>query len=161
MNMRSKLPLIIFVSAIIVACTVLIVLFTFRFSSKEPIQPPTLTVPTPIAPNIPIPTGKTIEISGVTVKNPYVSPVKIDPQGDSLMQENPGYSLVYLKPFNEFLISITSSPFEENRKKAEEAFLVRMGVTQEDACRLKVTITTPLSINPNEAGVNYPLSFCQ
>lgn len=161
MNMKSKLPLIIFTSLIIVACVVLIALVTFRFSSKELPQSPSIILPTPLPITVPIPTGKTIEVSGVTVKNPYISPVEIDPKGDSLMQKDPVYSLVYLKPFEEFIISITASPFEENRKKAEQAFLLRMGVTQEDACKLKVTITTPLSINPNEAGNKYPLSFCQ
>lgn len=161
--MKSKIPLIIFVSGIILACIIFIAIITIRFSTKEPsiIETPIITNPTLVPPNIPIPTGKTIEVSGVNVKNPYENTVKIDTQGDSLMQENPGYSLVYLRPFNEFLISITASPFEKNRKLAEEAFLLRMGITQTDSCRLKVTITTPLSINPNEAGQSYPLSFCQ
>ena len=160
--MKSKIPLIIFVSGIIIACIVLITIITIRFSSKKPptTETPIITNPTLVPPNIPIPTGETINISGVNVKNPYATPVKIDTQGDSLMQEQASYNLVYLKPFNEFLISITASPFDINRKIAEDAFLKRMGITQQDACKLKVTITTPLSVNPNEAGQNYPLSFC-
>lgn len=157
--MKTRITLIVFVSLIILASITLVLLTQSRFSTPPPTQP--LPIPTRIPVNIPIPTGKTIEVSGVPVNNPYISPVQLSQMGDSLMVEQPGYSLVYLKPFGQFLISITASPFAENRQLAETAFLSRLGITQNQACQLKVTITTPLSINPNEAGQNYPLSFCK
>lgn len=157
--MKARITLIVFVILIILACITLILLMQARFNNNSPIQP--IPFPTKIPINVPVPTGEIIEVSGVPVKNPYISPTQLNQNGDSLMVEQPGYSLVYLKPFGEFLITITASPFEENRKKAEEAFLLRLGITQGQACRLKVTITTPVSVNPTEAGQKYPLSFCQ
>lgn len=158
--MNARLFTIIFICLIILASIVLIVLMTIRFGSKN-VETPTLPLPTQTPLRFPVPTGKTIEVSGIPVKNPYISPAELNQMGDSLMVRQPGYSLVYLKPFGQFLISITASPFAENRAQAENAFLLRMGITQEQACKLKVTITTPSSINPNESGQNYPLSFCQ
>ncbi|MBP6913111.1 MAG: hypothetical protein KBC00_00685 [Candidatus Levybacteria bacterium] len=131
----------------------------FFLSSPQPQPPPqTVIIPTKIPP--PLPTTDKILISGIPINNPYISPVQRDAQGDSLMTRGETYNLVYLKPFNEFLISITSSPFEINRQLAEQAFLERLGITKEQACQLTVTITTPVSVNNAEAGQKYPLSFC-
>lgn len=155
----NKLRLAAFI--VLVTIIIIAVFIIFLLSLVNPSKPPTSqapTIPTIVPPNLP--NSKKIDISGIPVNNPYISPTQINAQGDSLMTQASVYELIYLKPFNEFLISITASPFEANRKLAEEAFLKRLGVTEKEACNLKVNITTRASVNPNEAGKKYKLSFC-
>jgi len=158
--MKSKLTLILFITLIILAFLALLSLMLARFSRQT--TPPT-TFPSPtLVPRFlrDIPTGERIDVSGVSVKNPYTSAVQLSAEGDSLMIQTNEYRLIYLKPFNKFLISIIASPFEENRQRAEEALLTRLEITETEACKLLVETTTPYSINPQEAGQIYGLSFC-
>ncbi len=153
----NKVRIVIF--SVLVTIIVIVSTIIFLLSSApQKTTPQELIVPTKIPPVLS--TTDKIIISGIPIKNPYISPVQLDTQGDSLMTSTETYNLVYLKPFNEFLISITGAPFEVNRQLAEKAFLERVGITQEQACQIKVTITTPASVNPTEAGQKYPLSFC-
>lgn len=154
----KSIRVIIFLLVTVIIVSIVLIVF-FITSSTPRGKQPTVVVPTPFSLKG-FPTGERINISGIPVKNPYISPAQLDTQGDSLMVREAGFELVYLKQFGEFLISITDSPFEANRRLAETAFLKRLGITQEEACRLNVSITTPISINPTEAGQKYPLSFC-
>ncbi len=158
--MKLNLKLILFIILTILAGLALLSLMLARFSRQTP---QVTTFPTPTLVPIflrNIPTGERIDVSGVSVKNPYASAVQLTAQGDSLMEEASEFRLIYLKPFNKFLISIKSSPFEENRQKAERAFLERLEISENEACNLPVEISTTASINPNEAGQIFKLSFC-
>ncbi|HMS22271.1 MAG TPA: hypothetical protein PKA38_00755 [Candidatus Levybacteria bacterium] len=154
MNRIRMLTFFVLVGIVVVGSLIIFLLS----SAPQKAPPQTVIIPTKIPSALP--TTDTITISGIPIKNPYISPVQLDTQGDSLMTRTETYNLVYLKPFNEFLISITGAPFEINRQLAEKAFLKRLGVTEEQACQIKVTITTPVSVNPAEAGQKYQLSFC-
>ncbi len=102
-----------------------------------------------------------IVISGVPVNNFFISPVQTNQQGDILIIDDPKYQIAYLNQFGSFIISILGSPFDDARQKAESQFLNTLGISPQDACRLPVTLNTPSFANPDEAGTNYKLSFCQ
>lgn len=102
-----------------------------------------------------------ITISEVEMDNFYKKGEKINPQNDILIEKKDNFQIVYLSQFNKFLISILSSPFETARKEAEVEFLTTLGITEEEACLLNVSITTPFFANPDYAGKDFPLSFCK
>ncbi|OGM01821.1 hypothetical protein A2115_03825 [Candidatus Woesebacteria bacterium GWA1_41_8] len=110
-------------------------------------------IPTP-------PAGDTLEINGVKVKNFYKEGSPPGSLGEVTFVKKAQYSLTYFPEETGFLLVITSSPFEENRKLAEKDLLQVLGITEADMCKLSVYITTPQIYNPNEAGNNYPLSYC-
>lgn len=90
------------------------------------------------------------------IKNPQV----INDKGDILVTESKDFKILYFPKTNQFLVSILSSPFEKARLSAEEEFLKTLSIDKKLACELNVLITTPVFINPNEAGKEYRLSFC-
>jgi hypothetical protein len=86
----------------------------------------------------------------------------INKSGDfSLNVQSENYSIIYFPKNKSFNISITASPFERIRRQAENDFLKKMGPDEQFICSLNVVITTPRFANPDQAGRNYPLSFCQ
>lgn len=106
--------------------------------------------------------GEKIEISGVSVNDFF----KQLPEGASkdyvsiaLVQNY--YHVFYFAPDQLFTISIQRSPFDEMREIAEQEFLKSLDVSEENACKLNVQITTPLYANPGKAGQSYRLSFCE
>jgi len=120
-------------------------------------------IPTPQPTLIPypsIPTSEKIVLNGVKMDNFYYKAFSIGPIGDTLIDNSSTYKVVYYPIDKAFLISILGSPFDSVRKVAEQAFLKDLGITQADACKLSVYITTPAAYNPSEAGTNYTLSFC-
>ncbi len=127
---------------------------SFNPSSPTPTPPP---LPTQIPVDT---TGATITLSGVTMNNFINTSPQVDSEGDRSLANTQGYSIVYLAPFNKFLISITSSPFGTYRQQAEQALLSLLNISQTDACKLSVKIATSSTINPDQAGTSYPLSFC-
>lgn len=70
------------------------------------------------------------------------------------------YDITYIPSLGEYAVVVYGSPFEPARVEAEQAFLQKLGVTQERACRLKVTVSTPVFVNPEESKQTYGLSFC-
>lgn len=122
---------------------------------RESLPPPDLTIPTPIEKPI-----RKIESKGVTINNPFDVAVESN-QESSQFSVNESYHLVYFKDSDEFIINILVPSFEEARKTAEGELLQKLGITQDEACKLKVTIKTIPKISPDQAGKKYPLSFCQ
>lgn len=78
----------------------------------------------------------------------------------TVYDEGADYEIIYINQNDQYLISISGSPFEEKRKLAEQNFLKTFKINKEEACKLNVVITTPTFANPKEAGINYKLSFC-
>lgn len=74
--------------------------------------------------------------------------------------KNKDYVINYFPDGEYYQIGVLNSPFEKVRKEAEEEFLRELSISNTQACSLNVEITTPFSINPEEAGAPYPLSFC-
>lgn len=82
-------------------------------------------------------------------------------RGDILVSDEEYFQTLYFAQEDQFLISVIMSPFNEKRIEAENDFVIRLGISKENACLLDVVITTPKYANPNEAGKNYSLSFCE
>ncbi len=152
-----------------------LVVFAGLGGIKKSTPPPSEGLPTPTPVVAPIslepetsptpavtPSGDTVTISSVPVNNFYQSTTPFNPQGDRVIADvDNAYKITYLAQFQQFLISINGSPFATYRQQAEGAFLQKMNISQTDACKLNVVIRTPSFANPNEAGQDYPLSFCK
>jgi hypothetical protein len=97
-----------------------------------------------------------------TFKNATVQPTPI-PEGqfdDMEVLVTSDYHILYFGKTNEFLISVTGTPFDRARNDAEQALLQTLNISEEKACTLLVTISTPLFANPQYAGQSFGLSFC-
>ncbi len=151
-----NLKRLLLIAGIIVALVILVFLIVFRIAYKPPKEREEIPIPTPVR----IPAQK-INISGVEVNNFLAFPIATNVKGDALFVKEEDYQIVYLKPFNQFVISILGSPFNSVRKKAEARFLTNLNISQEQACKLKVQVSTPNFANPDYAGRKYVLSFCQ
>ena len=92
---------------------------------------------------------------GVLVGNPDIP----SSQASQFVQ-NSEYVIQYTPSSDSFLIVINSSPFNEQRAKAENEFLDTLNISRQEACTLDVSITTPQWANPNETGTIHRLSFC-
>lgn len=170
-----KKPFIIFILfAFFIILIPLILWFIKKPNSSTNITAPTPSLITPTTYNISptlsliIPSAKInstpsyITINGVQTNDFIKTGTQINKEGDiSITKISGSFNITYLAQFKEFLISITGSPFESQRQIAEKAFIQSLGISQIDACKLTINITTSIHINPNEAGKNYPLSFCQ
>ncbi len=88
------------------------------------------------------------------------TPRVVNPQGDTILFQNERYKIVYFPLSQRYLVSILSSPFSTIRPEAETAFLTLLRLSKTDACKLNVSVITPRWVNPNEATIEYPLSFC-
>jgi cytoskeletal protein RodZ len=86
---------------------------------------------------------------------------KVPATNDYIVEETKDFAIDYYDEDKGFLIVILGSPFEEKKRDAEKTFLENLDITEEEACKLKVEITTPMYANPDEAGGVYSLSFCE
>ncbi len=122
----------------IVLVVVLIVVFWQRAASTKTnnINYPSLPAPTLIPP------------TGEAFKNDFT-----DPENRFIINSFPQKNL--------YRITITKSPFETNRQLAENKFLEITGFNQQKACSEQVLIGTLSKVNPDQAGKDIPLSFCQ
>lgn len=150
----SKKFLIIVGGTIGVLLIFIVVLWLENTSKQAPIP----SSPNPTA--VPSRTPEKINISGVEVNNFLDGGTVINNNKDTQFIKTSEYQVIYLPQFNQFIITILSTPFLTVRQTAEEEFLQKTGVTQEQACRLDVTIGTTYDVDPINAGTNFPLSFC-
>ena len=94
-------------------------------------------------------------------ENALSTSIQTNSVGDVLITKKPDYQIIYIKKFDQFLISVTKSPFEKSRERAEKTFLEMAQTDEDTACQLKVAITTPYYANPDLVGKSFPLSFCE
>ena len=87
-------------------------------------------------------------------------PKQLNPQGDTLIVEEKRFHVAFEPVFNKYIISILEAPFEEIRQEAEIRFVEQFNLTQEKACQLDVSVTTPRFANPQQSGKDYTISFC-
>lgn len=78
-----------------------------------------------------------------------------------LLVNEEGYQIIYQEKGDFFLISISGSPFNEVRQRAEQRFLSLTAAPPKVACELNVKIVTPQWANPNFSEQTFSLSFCQ
>lgn len=138
---------------------ILLLMFgVFLFLSSKNQKTPTpdlLPIPTPVQ----IPSRK-INISGIQTNDFFSSSIETNSSGDVLFKKTQNYQIAYLKEFNQFMIVIMASPFEEVRSEAEDEFLKTLGINQEQACKLNITVGFSRFAPSDIAGKNFPLSFC-
>jgi hypothetical protein len=165
----EKIKIIIIITIIVFILFFILILSGLLPSNKKtqvtPIIPTHIPYPTYIQPSFPpvtIPptTQETIQISDVIVNNFYKDGRLLNKNGDVNIAENEKYEIQYQKPFQLFLITILSAPFEEIRVKAEQDFLTSLGIDQSHACKLHVIVGTPNFVDPQLSKVDFPLSFC-
>jgi hypothetical protein len=81
--------------------------------------------------------------------------------GDTIfLEESNRFSIGFLKSDNSFGIVLSAKPIDLVRKDAEDRFLRDLGISEKDACKLKVIVRVPASIGVNGADRNIGLSFC-
>ena len=102
-----------------------------------------------------------IEISGVKTANFLKNRSENNTSSYTTLAKTKDYHLFFILKEELFIVSITSYPFDSFRSIAEQEFLKKLGISQEEACKLNVDITTPMSANPDKAGKNYELSWCE
>lgn len=144
-KIRSKLPIII-----IALIAFGIIAITYFAGQKAGV----IKTGTP-----PVPQSTTV--SGVNVRNFEANPVLKNTENDSLIIDNNDYQIAYVKQYNQFLITINNKDFEATRKIAEDAFITNLKISKTDACKLKVSISTPAFVNQDLSGQEFPLSFCK
>lgn len=156
---RKKILLFSFIALFLFVVAFLIVMM------KKPVEtPPGELRPTatPFQGSVPtaMPSSKTISITGIEVKNFYTDAISTNEEGDVLFNQTDTYQLVYIPVSGTFLVSIVGSPFDTVRVQAEQALLVSLGITKQQACMLTAEVTTPQFANPEQAGKRFALSFC-
>lgn len=143
--------------------TILVVLILIRVSNR-PSQNIPKTTPTPtqyIPPPLPtIPPNDTLTVNGIKVNNIYKDARDRTQTGDVDFSSSPNYSITYLPKYSEFIITIYQLPFEENRILAEKEFIKKLDISQQQACLMTVSISVPFSVDPEQSGIKFPLSFC-
>jgi hypothetical protein len=98
-------------------------------------------------------------ISGVTMNNFYHQE-ESRTGGNVIFFKTDEYILAYVISNNQFNITITTNTFEETRSLAEKALLTQLGINQEEACKLDVTVHNPSMFNPSSDDRIHRLSFC-
>jgi hypothetical protein len=126
-------------------------------SSTSEITPAPTSILTPIISPNPALTAKTPYSQTNTIINNIK---KVDTENDRIIAENDNFTILYMPQWNNFLISITASPFNTNRQLAEQDFLDKLQLSKDQACKLAVTVSSPYFANPEVAGQIFPLSFC-
>jgi len=103
----------------------------------------------------------TIEISGVKVNDFFKTAPEVNSNGYTAVSLNPKHQILYFPDDELFLISIIGYPFDDYIGAAEKDFLEKLGIKEGEACKLNVSITTPVHRNPDKAGEVYRLSWCE
>lgn len=155
-----KILFILTSTIVVIIVFIVFAIFTNNKASRKDTTGPE-TTPSP-SKEIPIPTGDKIIISDHEVNNFYKSANRIDKQNNVYMADEPdSYQILYEEQFNQFLISILGSPFEQVRQEAERRLISDLGISEDEACQFNVVITTPSFANPDFSGKPYGLSFCE
>lgn len=110
------------------------------------------------------PEGEMIEIGtpkgAVRVKNFYPEKSDLDESGSIRIASGDGYFISYDTVASRFWIAVTGATFASVRSRAETDFVSRLGISQNDACNLDVSVGVPWSAANPLSGVDLPLSFC-
>ena len=96
----------------------------------------------------------------VNINNIYKNPVQDLSKNGVEFSDNDYYSMAFYPEDEGFLIVIKNSDVKSSLEKAEEEFLSKLGINQQQACQLKVSITVPISVNEKYSGGVYGFSFC-
>lgn len=159
--MVSKKKLIILILAFIILVGTPLILWISQMGKQSTqIGPrPSIATPTTFIPLTQTPQGK-IVINDVVMDNFVETASRVDEANDVFFVDTSEYEIVYLTPFQQFLITIKQTPFESNRIRAEADLLRTLNISEADACKLNVQITMPGFVDEAYTGRIFPLSFC-
>ncbi len=161
---KKTLFLILITASLALFFIVIAVYFYLSKNVQTLVTPPAPAVspskmPSPTRPPLQRIFGK-ININGVLVKDFYATSQRITDKNDAILVENSDYIISYVYEFDEFLITILASPFPELQKQAQAKLISLLDIGEQEACRLKASLTTPYFANREYSGKSYPLSFC-
>ena len=77
-----------------------------------------------------------------------------------VIEDKTDFQIVFNVADTSFTINVNVKPFPVVRKDAEAAFLMDLGISKDDACRLSAYEGTTIHVDPNYAGRSFKLSFC-
>jgi hypothetical protein len=117
------------------------------------------------SPVVVVPAGNTVTIGtpegSVTTNNFYKSADYIaQDQQAVVVQQTSTFGIFYSVSDSSFVITVFGTPFETVRPMAETAFLTQLGISQADACKLKVVEIAGGAFNSPDGGKSFPLAFC-
>ena len=75
-------------------------------------------------------------------------------------EDNNDYYMAFYPQDNGFLIVINNADVISAGEKAEKNFMEQLGITKEQACKLKVSITVPYDVSEEYSGEVFGFSFC-
>lgn len=101
-----------------------------------------------------------LENGSLEVNNIYKDPIASLEENGVDFAQSPDYAIAFYPDNQGFIITITNPEIQAARDSAEIAFLMELGITQEEACKLNVSLSVPFSINQQNAGQEFGLSFC-
>lgn len=78
-----------------------------------------------------------------------------------ILAETAEYQIIHDEPTDSFQIVIYQKPFLQNKAKAERAFFELLDISEEEACRLDVVVTTPAFVDLDYSGQSFLLNYCQ
>lgn len=70
------------------------------------------------------------------------------------------FQIVYFPQDSGFIVTLNKEPLGEARRAAEDALRARLGLSNEDLCKLRADVGTTYSVSSAYAGKNLGLSFC-
>ena len=142
--------------------------FFFFYTPQNPSENPPSSESSstlPVVGTTSTPQGATMSVQGKTgvviTKNFYSQAQQITPQNDALIAANDSFRILYYAADNSFVITLLKEPVGDAQQAAEMAFLSQLGISQSDACKLKVSVSVPAFVDENLAGQDLGLTFCK
>lgn len=160
-----KKKALITITSIIVIVVLFLIFFMRTKNAPAPTTPPT---PSPsVFPSgfiVPQKTDSKMTIKtnegSVATNNVYADPIQQFPDNSVAFANNNYYYFAFFPLDESFVITILNPDIQTARVKAENDFLQQLSITKEQACDLKLTLAVPFSINQENSGQNFDLSFC-
>jgi hypothetical protein len=161
---KTKLTIYIILGLLLIS---IIIFYVYTKSDPSGNNQPAPSQPSfPVTTNFPIPSPDEDEMpihtaqGTVEINNLYKNPDKTLSQNGVGFIRNPDYYMSYYPEDQGFIITILNPNIEQGRIDAEKSFLQFIGITENQACLLKVTLNVPFAVNAEVSGPNYGLSFC-
>ena len=124
--------------------------------SGLPILRNVTTTPAPTGDQFPIHTSQ----GDVLVKNFFSESQPLQGYDGVVVKETDDYHILYFTKGQTILITILNTPVLVIREKAEQDLISLLGSSKENICKLKVAVRTIVSVDPDLAGRELGLSFC-
>lgn len=109
------------------------------------------------------PSGEKITVKGQTGKvsvNDFKKNAEVASSGVIYFVDKKEYNIAYNSTSSEFIMTLlVNTNIESTRKDAENDLLSSLGISQQDACKLRVYLYVSAAINKNLSD-NHGLSFC-